>query len=145
MTREQIVAANTEELQKFAKEVNLKITNNTECKNCLECILCNNCFNCLHCTTCGYCINCLQCSICAYCELCLSCTNCSDCKYCCGCAYCVRCTNCFNSIGLLGAEYVFCGVQLTEDEYMNAINKMTQGIGTPFVEQKKGAGTTTTN
>jgi hypothetical protein len=55
---------------------------------------------------------------CLGCRGCTYCTDCTDCTYC---TYCTDCTYCTGCTGLRDQHYVWCGTQLSREQYLSVL------------------------
>lgn len=111
ITKDQIVNSDAEQLKQLLNiGANIACAWCVHCTYCMHCADCANCSDCTGCTDCKYCADCMYCVYCTNCDRCLSCT---------------RCWYCFNSQNQENKQYVFCNVQLTEDEYCDALRKVS--------------------
>jgi hypothetical protein len=73
------------------------------------------------------CRDCIACIDCIACRDCIDCYDCTDCTACRDCIDCYACIDCYGSRHIpTGSRWVWCGVQLSEQQYADTLARSRQ-------------------
>jgi len=110
---------------------------------CENCLYCNRTFDsrdsvdCMNVTDSELCYECIDCEKCYNGKWLQACSNCTDCEF----GFDLKsCKNCFACTGLRGKQYCIGNVQMTKEQYENALaelRKNPKAILQQFLEHKK--------